>query len=81
METANRFSAFTWATYPVLNPVIMDFNLVPEPVRKPDTQLYLEPPVLNPVIMDFNPVPEPVQKPDTQLYLELVCRRTTVFQV
>ena len=23
MDTANRFSAFTWATYPVLNPVIM----------------------------------------------------------
>ena len=21
MDTANRFSAFTWATYPVLNPV------------------------------------------------------------
>ena len=23
MDTVNRFSAFTWATYPVLNPVIM----------------------------------------------------------
>ena len=28
MDTVNRFSAFTWATYPVLNPVIMTFNPV-----------------------------------------------------